>query len=382
MTTRPDYLYDPAQCPCIGGTERGCPRNRKCSECQAFHHSMEASYTSCERKAMQALMERLPEVPAEGPWEENRAAICALLQREEFGFMPQITVEVTGTVEAEDVRLNEGRGIYRKVTLKMRWDGGTYVFPLWLALPKEGAKVTFLHIAFPLHDPIHVMPYEEIVAEGMGAAVMYYTDVTSDDDDFTNGLAGSWYQGRARGPEDPGKIALWAWAATKVMDYLETVPEIDARRVAVVGHSRLGKTALFAGLMDERFALTISNDSGCAGAAVNRGTHGETIEDITRVFPFWFDAYYKEYAGRAEEMPWDAHFLLAGIAPRRVYVASAMEDAWADPIAEQTGAQAARAVYEKLGLSKNHVGSHMRPGVHALSRSDWQRYMDYAKKYL
>ena len=382
MTTKPDYLYNSELCPCKGGVERGCPRNRKCPECIAFHHGMEASYTACERMTMQAIMDRLPEVPTEGAWEENRARILDILQHDEFGYVPQVPVTVEGVVEMEDERFDEGRALCRKVRFTIRWDGGSYTFPLWLAFPKEGAQATFLHIAFPLHDPLHVMPYEEIVSQGFGVAVAYYTDITSDDNDFNNGLAGAWYQGRERGPEDPGKIALWAWAMTRVMDYLETVPEINTEKVAVVGHSRLGKTALFTGLIDDRIALTISNDSGCGGAAVNRGTNGETIEDITRVFPFWFDAHYKEYVGMAEEMPWDAHFLLAGIAPRRVYIASAMEDAWADPIAEQTAAQAARAVYQKLGLTKDYVGSHMRPGVHALSRSDWQHYINYIKKYL
>ena len=382
MTTKPEFLYNPEQCSCISGAERGCPRNRKCAECTVFHHSRSGSYTACERRTMQALLERLPKVPIEGPWEENRAAIQTLLQREEFGFLPQVPVEVEGVVEAEDERLDEARALFQKVRLTLRWAEGSYSFPLWLAFPKDGAKATFLHIAFPLRDPIHVMPYEEIVARGMGAAVVYYTDITSDDDDFTNGLAGAWYQGRARAAEDPGKIALWAWALSKAMDYLATVPQIDAEKVAVVGHSRLGKTALCAGLMDERFALTISNDSGCAGAAINRGNQGESIEAITRVFPFWFDAHYQEYVGRAEEMPWDAHFLLAGIAPRRVYVASAMGDSWADPIAEQTSAEAARAVYEQLGLDRNHVGSHVRQGGHALSRVDWLRFMEYVEKYL
>ena len=377
-----EYLHNPELCPCVGGKEKGCPRNGKCEECQAFHHGMEASYTSCERKAMQLILDQLPEVPTEGDWTETRKAICDLLQKEEFGFLPQVPVTVEAKVELEDERYDEGRALCRKVVLTIRWDEGSYSFPVWLAFPKEGAKATFLHIAFPVNDPIHVMPYEEIVSQGMGVAVMYYTDITSDDHDFDNGLAGVWYKGRARGPEEPGKIALWAWAATKVMDYLTTIPEIDASKVAVIGHSRLGKTALLTGLMDDRIALTISNDSGCGGAATNRGSTGENIAIITSTFPFWFDAHYKEYSGRPEEMPWDQHFLVAGIAPRRVYIASAMEDAWADPVAEQTSAQAARAVYEKLGLSKDHVGSHMRPGVHALSRSDWQHFVAYIQKYM
>ena len=325
----------------------------------------------------------LPNIPEKASWQETRAWILSLFQQEEYGWMPDVPVEVSGQILAEDERPACGNAVYQKIAFTMRWAGGEHTFPIYLVLPKEKAKATFLHIAFPLRDPVHTMPYEEMAERGFAIAAVEYVDITSDDGDFDNGLAGAWYQGRQRGPEDPGKIALWAWALTKVIDYLETLPLVNTEKIAVVGHSRLGKTALFTGLMDERIALTISNDSGCSGASLNHGKQvGETIEVITRVFPYWFNEKYLCYSNHEEEMTWDQHFLLAGIAPRRVYVASAAEDSWADPLSEQTAAEAAREVFAKLGLCRSFIGSHVRPGGHALARQDWLHYMDYIDKYM
>jgi len=247
-------------------------------------------------------------------------------------------------------------------------------------------------------------PVEMIIDHGFALVTIYYGDIDPDfDDQFENGIHGALKE-EAKGipaGEKWGSIAGWAYGLSRALDYLENDPMIDGSRVAVFGHSRLGKTSLWAGATDQRFKMVISNNSGCGGAALSRRAIGETVGRINTSFPHWFCDHYLKYNENENACPIDQHQLLALIAPRALYVASATEDQWADPKGEFMSSVEADAVYRLLGtdglggekapelmpeanqaINVGTIGYHLRDGKHDVTSYDWEQYLTLAKRHL
>ena len=336
-------------------------------------------------------IENLPKVTG-----RTKKELLDLLICEEFGYLPKGTRTVEAELVKEEKRFAAGKARLLTLRLTVRAEFGVFSFPVYYARPTaEGKHPCFIHINFRDAIPDQYQPTEELLDLGYAILTFCYKDVSSDDGDFTNGLAGAVYPDGKRGERDCGKIGLWAYAAMAVMDYAQTLEELDHSRISVVGHSRLGKTALLAGALDERFLCAFSNDSGCGGASIARGNTGETVGKIVDRFPYWFAESYWKYADREEEMPFDQHFLLAANHPHAVYVASAAQDAWACPENEYLSCVEASAYYKEQGgvgfvhpdrmpvvgdkMHEGQIGYHLRDGLHYLSREDWARYVEFLK---
>ena len=338
----------------------------------------------------------------------RRPEVLELFRKHVYGRVPATAFEQSFRIVREDPAALGGAATLRLVEIRIEVEKKSHLINLTLFVPnkRSGPAPAFLlicHRGAEIIDPARTTksgfwPVEEGIARGYAMAAFSNADLDPDKDNgFKDGIHGI-LDGATRPPDAWGTIAAWAWGASRCMDYLVTDKDIAKDKVAVIGHSRGGKTALWAGAEDERFALVCSNDSGCVGAALSRRqTKGkETVAVSNKSFPHWFNANFKTYSNRVEELPVDQHMLIALIAPRAVCVGSASQDLWADPRGEFESAVRAGPVYrlfDKSGLGApsdmpalgtalggDGLHYHIREGKHDLNAVDWGFYMDYADK--
>lgn len=345
-------------------------------------------------------------------WEtERRPEVLELFKKHVYGRNPVSRPESLRFEADAGASMMDGRAIRKKVVITYSGPGGTGAIRVTAFIPKARTpSPAFLLICN--RDPQKNIdpermekspfwPAEELVARGYAAVAFYNGDVDPDKHDgFTNGVHGVFQPDPAvRKADSWGTIAAWAWGASRVMDWIENEPLLDRTRIAVVGHSRGGKTALWTGATDPRFALTISNDSGCGGAKLNRMDlpKSESIARINQALPHWFCENFKQYGDSEDALPVDQHMLIALLAPRLAYVASASLDDWAGQPGEFRSCVLASPVWQLYGLrglagdsfpppdsplQGGCVGYHLRTGKHDLTLYDWQRFMDFADSHL
>jgi hypothetical protein len=239
-------------------------------------------------------------------------------------------------------------------------------------------------------------PVKMIVERGYGLATFFYGDAFPDHAGGRRSSIQPFFDGERDAPFSWGAIATWSFAMRAILNALDEMPEIDSKRIALFGHSRHGKAALWAGALDERFRVVIANNSGKGGASLLRRNFGETVRHLVTRYPHWFAPAFANYADREAELSVDAHMLIALIAPRPVYVASADEDLWADPKGEFLALRAADPVYRMLatdGLAAQDMppvehavtstlGYHIRRGGHGVTAYDWERFLDFCDRHI
>jgi hypothetical protein len=366
---------------------------------------------------------------------KRRPEILRLFEREVYGRAPGRPRSMRVETASVERRALEGKATRKEITVRFSAEPDGPRMSLLLFVPNRasGPVPAFLGLNFQGNHGVHAdpgitlsrqwmrpngpgvvdnrateasrgsearrFPVETIVDRGYALATAYYGDLDPDfDDGFQNGVHPLFY-GRgqkAPAPDEWGAIGAWAWGLSRALDVLERERHVDARRVAVIGHSRLGKTALWAGAQDERFAMVVANNSGEGGAALAKRWFGETSELLNVVNPHWFCGNFKNYDKDIAALPVDQHLLLALIAPRPLYLGTAVEDRPADPKGEFLAARHAEPVWkllgrEGLGVSDmpavdepvgRTIGFHVRAGKHDVTDYDWARYLDFADRHL
>lgn len=328
-------------------------------------------------------------------FEKRKKEIIRLLSENVFGYVPN-GVPSEFVVDKIENKCCSGNAEMQEGHVVCRFEESDFTFPLKLVLPKSpGKKTLIVLINFDESIFCRYLPLEEVIDNDFALAYIWYNDIALDNSNDFNELISKYFDRNEKFAA--GKISLWAWGVSRAIDALYSHDKIDNNEIALMGHSRLGKTALWCGANDERIKYVCSNDSGCMGAALERFKHegAETLNDIYDRFPFWFCPEFASYYDNTQSLPVDMHFLVAANAPRYVLINSAGDNAWADPTAEQQTCietTPAWKIYGKEGFlgSKDcysdndgdlngDIGYYKRSGIHFLGRKDWQNFMRFIR---
>ncbi len=336
----------------------------------------------------------LPDYPYLSNGDFDRETALQVLLMEEYGLIDETDLFWNASVQTTEDKQFAGKCKHTVVQFDFEKRGDHVSFPLHIFQPYAHPNAEMIvHLNFHPDFPNKYLPLEELMDRGVAIAHLCYTDVTSDDSDFSDGLAR--LVSDRNDCHSAGKLAIWSYAARCAATWLLEHGFVCEDALYVAGHSRLGKTALLTAALDPRFRGVLVNCSGCCGAAVSREKTGETVEAICRVFPYWFATCFHQYANREQEMPFDQHYLLASVAPRKLCIVTAEEDTWADTDAQYLAAEAADVVYQKAGVKglvrnglllqgqqsvDGQIAFSKRGGTHFFSRTDWNFFIDFIRR--
>jgi len=361
---------------------------------------------------------------------KRRPEIERLFEENQYGHSPGRPSDMSFDVFDKGTPALDGRAIRRQVTVYFSKNKSGPKMDLLVYLPAAARKPVpmFLNISFtanssavddpgikpgevwgrdkkrgpaPKGGPLGRLDVLPFLAEGIGVATVYYGDI---EPDFQGGLPFSvrslYLKAGQTEPaaDDWGAIGAWGWGLSRALDYLETDKGVDAKRVAIFGISRLGKTVMWAGAHDTRFKVVIASCSGEGGAALSRRNYGETIGHLTTPtrYPYWFATNYQKFGAHVDQSPVDAHMLIALVAPRALLLQTGDTDGWSDPKGEFVAAVAASPVYRLLGkqaldsdqmpadsqLVGGTLSYYMHKGGHGTVPTDWDVFRKFLKTYL
>jgi len=338
-------------------------------------------------------------------WESiRRPEILHLFEENVYGKIPTDFDEITFKEVTESQNPYPEKAIFKEIDITVSRNGNTHTMKLNVFIPKSG-KLPFSVFMLINHRPKD--PGGKLIEENFwtvsalidrGYATASFNAETVAPDDkirFSEGVIGTLYPEQLSQPDGMRALGAWGWGAMRAMDYFVHESSIDEKRAILVGHSRGGKAALWASANDTRWAVTISNESGCGGAALSKRKFGETVEVINTSFPHWFNDKFKAFDGKEELLPLDQHMMVSLIAPRAIYFSSAREDRWADPKGEYLSLQLGSRVFSEIYRQKvsfptafeslkgpvlqPFAGYHIREGKHDLTWEDWSHYVDFVE---
>lgn len=339
-------------------------------------------------------------------WENiRRPEILKLFENNVYGQVPKDYEKISFEIKNEDKNAMNGAATLKEITIKVLRKQKKVTINLLLFTPNRIKKEVPVFLVIN-HRGIRTMdvtqvskndfwPAEEVIEAGYGIAGFDVKDVAPDDKtNFQKGVL-ELYPKQLEMNNGMRALSAWSWGASRVIDYFEKDNSVDAKKIITVGHSRGGKASLWCGAQDKRVSIAISNDSGNSGAALSRRNFGESVKNVLR-FTHWFCPNYKQYADNEDKLPVDQHMLLALMAPRGVYIASAAEDFWADPKGQYVSLLEAQVAYNLYDIKDNfptempeankqiiqsHSGFHNREGKHNMNLYDWQQFIKFANDY-